>query len=95
MSRLTRVSVATGTRVTGFSPGSFNGHVRDLELTGSRLWVAGKFTHVQGTAQRALGTLNATTGAYDSFFTGVMAGTHRQVSTDVTNVLAHHHRPRE
>jgi len=88
VSRLTKLSVATATRDTGFSPGSFNGQVRDLELTGNRLWVAGKFTHVQGRAQRALATLNATTGAYDSFFTGVVAGTHRQVSTDVTNVLA-------
>ena len=88
VSRLTKVSIGTGTRDTGFSPGSFNGSVRDLELTGNRLWVAGKFTHLQGRAQRALGTLNATTGAYDSFFTGVMAGTHRGISTDVTNVLA-------
>jgi hypothetical protein len=87
VSRLTKLSVAAGTRDTGFNPGSFNGQVRDLELTGSRLWVAGKFTHVQGRLQRALATLNATTGAYDSFFTGVLAGTHRQVSTDVTNVL--------
>jgi hypothetical protein len=87
VSRLTKLSVATGIRDTGFNPGSFNGQVRDLELTGSRLWVAGKFTHVQGRLQRALTTLNATTGAYDSFFTGVLAGTHRQVSTDVTNVL--------
>jgi hypothetical protein len=88
VSRLTKLSVATATRDPRFSPGSINGQVRDLELTGSRLWVAGKFTHLQGRSQRALGTLNATTGAYDSFFTGVMAGTHRQVSTDVTNVLA-------
>jgi hypothetical protein len=88
VSRLTKVSVAAGSRDTGFSPGSFNGQVRDLEVTGNRLWVAGKFTHIHGKAQRALGTLNATTGDYDSFFTGVMAGTHRQVSSDVTNVLA-------
>ena len=88
VSRLTRLSVATATRDTSFSAGSFNGQVRDLELTGNRLWVAGKFTHVHGRLQRALATLNATTGAYDSFFTGVMAGTHRKLSTDVTNVLA-------
>jgi hypothetical protein len=88
VSRLTKVSVASATRDTGFSAGSFNGQVRDLDLTGNRLWVAGKFTHVHGRSQRALATLNASTGDYDSFFTGVMAGTHRQVSTDVTNVLA-------
>jgi hypothetical protein len=87
VSRLTKFFVATGTRDTGFNPGSFNGQVRDLELTSSsRLWVAGKFTHVQGRLQRALATLHATTGAYDSFFTGVLAGAHRQ-PTDVTNVL--------
>ena len=39
--------------------------------------VAGKFTHIAGVAQKALGTINATTGAKDSYFTGVIAGTHR------------------
>ena len=48
VSRLTKVSVATGTRDTGFSPGSYNGSIRDLELTGNRLWVAGKFTPSMG-----------------------------------------------
>jgi hypothetical protein len=88
VSRLVKLSVATGTRDTGFSPGSFNGQVRDLELTGNRLWVAGKFSHIQGVAQRALGTLNATTGARDPYFTGVLAGTHRGLAGDITNVLA-------
>ena len=31
-------------------------------MAGNRLWVAGKFTHINGVAQKALGTLNATTG---------------------------------
>ena len=29
-------------------PGSFNGQVRDISVTGNRLWIAGKFTHVHG-----------------------------------------------
>lgn len=86
VSRLVRVSATTGTRDAGFAPGSFNGSVRDLEVTGPRLWVVGKFTHLQGRPQRAMGTLNATTGAYDPFFTGVVAGAHRDGS--VTNVLS-------
>ena len=60
--------------VTASRPPSINGEIRDLEVVGNRLWVAGKFTHIGGVAQRALGTLNATTGAYDTYFTGVIAG---------------------
>jgi PKD repeat protein len=88
VSRLTRVQLSTGARVAGFSPGTYNGQVRDLELTGNRLWVAGKFTHVQGKAQKGLATLNATTGAYDPYFTAVFAGVHRpELAGSVTNVL--------
>lgn len=85
VSRLYKADVATGTRIAQFQPGSFNGEVRDISVTGNRLWVAGKFTHVQGQPQRALATLNATTGARDSYFTGVIAGSHQPGST--TSVL--------
>jgi hypothetical protein len=88
VSRLTKLSVSTGARVTAFAPGTYNGSVRDLELTGNRLWVAGKFTHVQGKAQKGLATLNATTGAYDPYFTAVFAGLHRpEIAGTVTSVL--------
>ncbi|MBM9458950.1 PKD domain-containing protein [Nocardioides sp. zg-536] len=75
--RLYRVAVATGNRVAAFSPGTFNGDVRDIAVTGDRLWVAGKFTHVQGTAQRALVTVNATTGVRDPYFSGTFTGSHQ------------------
>lgn len=83
--RLYQADVATGTRISQFQPGSFNGEVRDLSVTGNRLWVAGKFTHVQGQPQRALATLNATTGARDPYFNGVIAGSH--VADTTTSVL--------
>ena len=87
-SRLFKADVATGTRDSAFQPPQFTGDIRDLEVIGGRLWVAGKFTHIGGVARRALGTINATSGRYDSYFTGVIAGLHRVgYSGDRTNVL--------
>jgi len=85
VSRLYKADVTTGSRIAQFQPGSFNGQIRDISVTGNRLWIAGKFTHVQGQAQRALGTLNATTGARDPYFNGVIGGAHK--AGTVTNVL--------
>ena len=89
-SRLFKANVNTGARDATFRPGTISGDIRDLEVIGNRLWVAGKFTHIAGVAQKALGTINATTGVRDPYFTGLMAGTHRdpvQYPSDRTNVL--------
>ncbi len=89
-SRLFKADVATGAVDTSFAPPTISGDIRDLEVVGNRLWVAGKFTHLGGVAQKALGTLNASTGKYDAYFTGTMAGTHRNLAnypSDLTNVL--------
>ncbi len=85
VSRLYRVNVSTGAQLTSFQAGSLNGQVRDISVTGNRLWIAGKFTHVHGVSRRALATLNATSGARDDYFNGVVGGAHRDGS--VTNVL--------
>lgn len=85
VSRLYRATVSNGNRVTTFQAGTISGQVRDISVTGNRLWIAGKFTHVQGQAQRALATLNATTGARDSYFNGVVGGAHQPGTA--TNVL--------
>jgi hypothetical protein len=88
--RIFKANVATGAVLptTTFNPPTINGDIRDLEVTGNRLWVAGKFTSLGGTSQRALGTLNATTGARDPYFSGVLAGVLRTDHTeDRTNVL--------
>jgi hypothetical protein len=83
-SRLYRVDVATGSRIAQFQPGTLNGQVRDVSVVGSHLWIAGKFTHVQGQARRALATVDATTGGRDPFYDRVLAGVHRAGSA--TNV---------
>jgi PKD repeat protein len=88
---LFKIRVSDGQVDTSFRPANIDGQVRDLEVVGNRLFVAGKFTHLGGNTQRALGTLNATTGAYDPYFTGVMAGWHRDHTRypgDVTSVLS-------
>lgn len=85
VSRLYKASLTTGDRITQFNAGSFNGQVRDVSLTGNRLWIAGKFTHVHGQPRRALAALNATTGARDDYSTLVVAGAHS--AGTVTNVL--------
>lgn len=84
VSRLYRADVATGTRVAQFQPGTLNGQVRDISVIGNRLWIAGKFTHVQGQARLGLATINASTGGRDSFYSRVIAGVHRAGSA--TNV---------
>jgi len=89
VSRLTKVDVSSGARIKKFAPGSWDGTVRDLEVTGSQLWVAGKFSHVHGKKQKALATISATTGAYRSTFKKKFAGLHRTgYSYDVTDVLS-------
>lgn len=85
---LFRADVSTGARISSFSAPNLSGAVRDLEVVGNRLFVAGKFTHIGGVAQKALGSLNATTGARDPYFGLTLAGLHRTgYDYDVTDVL--------
>ena len=85
---LFRINVETGAVDTSFTPASTNGSIRDLEVVGSNLWVGGKFTHIGGRAQKGLGTINASNGALNSYYTLQLAGLHRDCcSYDVTDVL--------
>jgi PKD repeat protein len=85
-SRLYEASVATGNRVAAFQPGTFDGQVRDMSVTGDRLWVAGKFTYVQGRPSRGLATVNAITGARDPYYASVLAGVHNGGTTNVQKI---------
>jgi PKD repeat protein len=77
-----------GALVTAFTGAPVTGNIRDLEVIGNHLFVAGKFTHINGVLSRGLGTENATTGVRDPYFTNALAGLHRpEVSGSVTDVL--------
>ena len=54
--RLFKINVTTGVIDPTFVAPTISGDIRDLELVGNHLFVAGKFTHINGIAQKALGT---------------------------------------
>ncbi len=86
--RVFKIDVNNGALDPAFTAPGISGDIRDLEVVGTRLWVAGKFTHINGVPQQALGTLNALTGKRDPFMAGVFAGLHRtNHPEDLTNVL--------
>lgn len=62
-----RLNLSNGAPTAGFKAVSLNGAVRDLALTGNRLIVAGSFTTANSVAVGQLITLNAATGARDSY----------------------------
>ena len=84
---LALVRVSDG-EVLPWSAGAIDGEVADLRLVAGRLWLAGKFTTVQGTRQPALATLDAGTGRLDRYQDLAVAGTHQegQGSTGVRKI---------
>ena len=55
----------------------------DLKLNNGHLWVAGAFSNIANSNQRALATLNPTTGRLQTFFSGALAGVHNGGVTTV------------
>ena len=87
-SRLFKIDVTSGVVDSTFAPPAISGEIRDLQVVGNRLYIAGKFTHINGIPQKALGSLNATTGARDPYVATVVDGQHRpEMEGTVTNVL--------
>lgn len=82
-SRLARIRVSDGAVVSTFNAGNITGEVRDLSLRSGRLWLSGAFTHVGGRAQRALTTVNPTTGGSSTFMALPIAGVHNGGVTQV------------
>ncbi len=82
-SRVARVRISDGAVVAAFNAGNITGQIRDMALVDGRLWIGGAFTHVGGGAQRALATLNPTTGARTTYMTRVLAGNHNDGNTQV------------
>lgn len=83
---LARVRLSDGSVVESFNGGAPTGAVRDLRLSGGRLWVAGSFTHVHGKRQPALATLNPQTGAFDDYMRMTIAGVHNGGYTGVAKI---------
>ncbi len=83
---LARVRIRDGSVVRAFDAGKVAGQVRDLQLVGGRLWVAGAFTHIAGTAQRALAALDPDTGGRDRFMKLHVAGRHHGGHTQVLKI---------
>lgn len=85
--KVARVSVGDGSVVPTFNAGAVTGIVKDLKLSSGRLWLSGAFTHVNGRAQRALTSINPTTGANQTYMSLPIAGTHRGLGvTDVVKM---------
>lgn len=61
------LDVSTGGIVSTFRAPGINGAVLDIARSGNRLYLAGNFKVVGGTAHGGLASLNATTGALDPF----------------------------
>ncbi|MFI7073137.1 malectin domain-containing carbohydrate-binding protein [Micromonospora sediminicola] len=71
------LDVATGALVTSFTGPAFNGLVNDIALVGNRLLVGGIFTTAGNSNPRGgLASLNATTGALDSYLTTALTEHH-------------------
>src|SRR5699024_5753048 len=65
--RVFLLDAATGDLVESFTPPTMNGQVRDLVLSGGRLYVSGLFTRVGGSEHRGLVALDADSGATSDF----------------------------
>jgi len=81
-----RINATTGAKIAGFKPPKLNGYIKDLRLSGGRLWIAGLFSQVAGVNQAALATVNPATGAYDPYMGLAIAGTHNGGVTTVTKL---------
>jgi hypothetical protein len=82
-----KVDVTTGVVSTSFTAAKVNGKIRDLELVGNHLFIAGKFTQIGGVDQVALGSLYADTGKRDPYVDNVFAGVRNSLAGAVTDVL--------
>lgn len=75
-SKVTRLGLADGRPVPGFSAGSVNALVYDLKVAGGRLFIAGQFTKVGGKPRSLIAELNPDTGAVKGKPGPVFSGTH-------------------
>ena len=78
--RLFKIDVTTGGSTPTFTPPAISGEIRDLELVGNHLFLAGKFTHINGIRRRPSDRSTPTTGARDPYVVAGLAGEHNPPS---------------
>jgi hypothetical protein len=75
--KIALVNLSDGSPVASFKGPAFNGNINDMVRAGDRLLVGGIFTTATATDPRnGLASLNATTGALDSYLTTPLTGHH-------------------
>lgn len=74
--RLAKFTVSSGKVNPTFKPAALDRRVLDLETVGSRLWVAGRFTHVGSAARGGIVALDPVSGTRSSYFKSKFAGVH-------------------
>jgi hypothetical protein len=82
ITRLTKLSVTDGQRVTAFSANA-TGQVRDLVLRGGRLFVGGDFGSIKAVSRSRLAAVDETSGNVDPNLNLPFSGTHNGGSTNV------------
>ena len=82
-SRIARLNVTTGAKVSGFNSPTFNGVVKNVDLVNGRLLVGGTFSTVGGQSRSRLASLDPTTGALTSFLNLAVAGANNGGGTQV------------
>ncbi len=79
---LSLVDLATGKPVSGWTPPALEqGYVEDLEVAGSRLYIAGTFRKASRLARAGLATASTSTGALDSYASVQFEGHHNDSGT--------------
>ncbi|MGA8247953.1 MAG: PKD domain-containing protein [Nocardioides sp.] len=79
---LTLVDTNTGQPVPGFHAPTFDyGMIRDMAVSGGRLYVAGFFSKVGGANHAGIAALNGTTGAVDPYLSVQFAGHHNDTGS--------------
>jgi hypothetical protein len=73
---LVLLNVSNGNRVAGFASIPMNGVVQSVRRLGSRLFVAGTFKTFAGQPRGGIASVNASTGAVDSFVTSQVLTNH-------------------